>query len=135
MPASTRTPFEVVGAPWMNGRALAARLNDAVPGVRCVPIRFTPDTSKYDGEACLGINMAVTDRAAFDPLVLGTHLACALRALHPNEWETDKLDRLLCDAAVRDAILAGRAAADVIALWRDELAAFEKRRAKYLIYR
>src|SRR5712691_5059510 len=72
----TDTPFEVVGAPWMDGRKLAADLNDRnLAGVRFVPIRFTPRSSVFAGIACSGINVIVVDRNRFSPVRTGLAVA------------------------------------------------------------
>ena len=61
----TDTPFEVVGAPWIDGQQLAAALNQRrLPGVRFVPVRFTPAASVFKDEECQGINVIITDRAS-----------------------------------------------------------------------
>ena len=74
----TDTPFEVVGAPWINGRRLAHLLNEEnLPGVRFVPIRFTPIASKHVGEVCGGVNILVTHRDVFHPVSAGFAIACA----------------------------------------------------------
>src|SRR5262249_39634948 len=64
----TDTPFEVVGAPWMEGRRLAAELNDRdLPGVRFVSVRFTPRSSVHAGKSCGGINIVIVERRRFVP--------------------------------------------------------------------
>ena len=132
----TDTPFEHVGAPWIDGPALAARLNgERLPGIRCYPVRFTPTSSKFADESCEGVHFVVTDRDAFESLRFGMALASALRALHPDDWELDRYRRLLADDAVLDAIRAGESTAELTAVWADELAAFGPRRAEFLVYR
>jgi uncharacterized protein YbbC (DUF1343 family)/CubicO group peptidase (beta-lactamase class C family) len=131
----TDTPFEVLGAPWIDARALAGQLNAAsLAGVRFVPIEFTPDDSKYKGEKCGGVNVIVTDRAVVEPVAIGMELACALRRLYPKDWNTGALDRLLINREVRRAILDGADRAKIEALYQPELDEFLKRREKFLIY-
>ena len=68
----TDTPFEVMGAPWIRERELAERVNRAnPPGVRVVPIRFTPTSSKFAGEECGGLNFVITDWNEFRSFELG----------------------------------------------------------------
>ncbi|MFM1871119.1 MAG: hypothetical protein RL398_541, partial [Planctomycetota bacterium] len=94
----TDTPFEVVGAPWLDGSALAARLRARnLPGVTFLAVQFTPTSSKHAGARCGGINIAITDWRTFDAVRTGIELACALRAQHPDAWDTKKLDWLLKD--------------------------------------
>ena len=76
----TDSPFEVMGAPWIDERELAERVNRAnPPGVRVVPIRFTPTSSKFAGESCGGLNFVITDWDAFRSFELGLIVAHALR--------------------------------------------------------
>ncbi len=132
----TEHPFELLGAPWLEGTRLAARLEAAaVPGAAFVPRRFTPSASVFAGEACDGVQILITDRAAFDPVALGMNLACALRDLFPQKWTMDGVDRLLCSAKVLEALRAGKTPAELAALWKDDLAAFGKRRERYLLYK
>ena len=104
----TDTPFEVMGAPWIRERELAELVNRAnPPGVRVVPIRFTPTSSKFAGEECGGLNFVITDWNRFRSFELGMVVAKALRTLHPNDWQTDNYMRLLGNEEVYRRILAG----------------------------
>jgi uncharacterized protein YbbC (DUF1343 family) len=92
----TDTPFEVVGAPFIDGRALAYVLNQKnLPGVRFVPVRFTPTTSKCANEPCGGVNLVVTDRVKLQPVRTGIEIALALRSLYLEEWQASKYLTLL----------------------------------------
>jgi uncharacterized protein YbbC (DUF1343 family) len=131
----TDTPFEVLGAPWIDGIKLATHLNERrLPGVRFVPIRFTPNASKYTNEECGGISIIVVDRAQFHPVITGLAVAVQLRHDNPQEWETKNFDRLLIDKAVYDAVVARRELQEIESLFSAELEAFKKRRAAFLLY-
>jgi uncharacterized protein YbbC (DUF1343 family) len=131
----TDAPFERVGAPWIDPRAFAAALSSAaVPGVRFVPIYFTPRERQYAGERCGGVQILVTSWDAFDPLKLGTLLAVELRRLYPEKWKPERLKRLLADRATFEAILAGRPLAEILSRWDGEIADFHKVRSRYLRY-
>jgi len=131
----TDTPFEVIGAPWIRERELAAHLNAAgLPGVRFVPVRFTPDSSKFPNESCGGVNIVITDRAALNPLKVGIQLMCSLQALFANDWQTKNLNRLLSSKVVTEAIIAGKSATEIEALWQEPLNSFMTRRNSFLIY-
>ncbi|MCR9243804.1 MAG: DUF1343 domain-containing protein [bacterium] len=131
----TDTPFEVVGAPWIDGRELAAELRaQNLPGVTFVPIRFTPNSSKHKGTKCGGVDIAITNWRAFQPVRTGIHLLCALRKLYRDDWDTKRLDWLLRDADAASAILAGKAAEEIIASWRSDLRVFQMRRKPFLLY-
>lgn len=131
----TDTPFEVVGAPWIHGRKLAATLNRmSLPGVAFVPIRFTPESSKFAGEACEGINLIVTNRNVFQSLKTGFALAASLRQLYPDDWETRAYLRLLGNQETFDSVVNGASCDALLKLSKKGLADFRKRRQNYLIY-
>lgn len=132
----TDTPFEVIGAPWMDGRELARRLNAAaIPGVIFVPIEFIPDSSKYVNEQCHGINIAITNRETFEPVRMALEISVALRALHPDEWETKNYNRLLGSEAVSQAVLKGLPADAAMELADKGMDEFLKRRSAFMLYR
>jgi uncharacterized protein YbbC (DUF1343 family) len=124
----TPTPFEVLGAPYIDGAALIAALPPQA-GLTFTPIRFTPDASVFTGKECGGVRMTITDRKALQPVATGVAIATALRRLYPNDFDIDKLQRLLRDPATLDAIRSG-ATID----WSADEAAFNARREKYLLY-
>ena len=131
----TDTPFELVGAPWIQGDKLADELNQKrIPGVRFVPVRFTPKSSVFKDEQCGGINIIVTDRDAFKPVSTGIELASALRRLYPNEWKVDSYLRLLVNANTLERVRRGDAPRDVINSWNSQLEEFRRARASVLLY-
>ncbi|MFO1031952.1 MAG: DUF1343 domain-containing protein [Planctomycetota bacterium] len=131
----TDTPFEILGAPWLDGQRLAAALRAAeLPGVAFVPVQFTPTASKFQGESCGGVHVLVTDWQTFEPVRTGVQVALCLRALHPDAWDTGKLDWLLKHEPTRSAILAGTPIERIVAGWREELELFRLRRKPFLLY-
>ena len=131
----TDTPFERVGAPWIDPAPFAAALNAAaVPGVRFVPIYFTPTERQHAGQRCGGVQILITNWSEFDPLRLGMTLAAQLRSQYPRDWQPEGLLRLLCDRATYEQILAGKPVDAIIAGWSEELAEFQKVRSRYLLY-
>jgi uncharacterized protein YbbC (DUF1343 family) len=131
----TDTPFEIIGAPWIDARGLAAALNAAgLPGVRFVPIRFTPDSSKFKDELCGGVNIIVTNRQEFLPLRTGLTIAVTLRRMHRDSWDTKSFNRLLASDKVFEAVQAARPVAEIEALYEQELDEFLKRRQSALLY-
>jgi uncharacterized protein YbbC (DUF1343 family) len=131
----TDTPFEVVGAPWIQGDKLAEVLNQrGLQGVRFVPVRFTPSASVFKGELCGGVNIVVTDRAMFRPLLTGIEMAVALRKLYPNEWKVDGYLKLLVNADTLERVKRGDSARDIVASWNNSLEAFRKTRREILLY-
>ncbi len=131
----TDTPFERFGAPWIDELRLAERLNGlGLKGVRFVPFRFTPTSSKFSGQECGGVQVLLTDRDAFDPLETGLSIARALEALFPAAFDAEHVNRLLLNRAVLEQVLPPGAAPPWSRLWQAELETFKALRAKYLLY-
>ena len=132
----TDTPFEVVGAPWMDGRELAKSLNQLqMPGVTFVPIEFTPTATKYPGELCKGVNIMITDRKAIEPVRVGLNLAATLRRLYPVAWETKSLNRLLSNQATLKLLLDGKGGEVLDPAIVDGVSDFLRIRDAHLLYR
>jgi len=105
----TDTPFELLGAPWMKSRELAAYLNGrGIAGVRFVPVTFTPNTSNYAGQKCEGVNLVLTDRNALDGPELGIELAAALKKLYPADFKLERMIELLVNQSAYDGLVAGK---------------------------
>jgi len=131
----TDTPFELVGAPWMKSRALAAYLNArGIAGVRFVPVTFTPTSAIYSGQKCEGVNIVLTERNALDGPELGIELASALRKLYPADYNLERIMELLVNQAAYDGLVAGKDPRRIAQDWQEELEKFEAVRKKYLIY-
>jgi len=132
----TDTPFEVVGAPWIKGRELAAYLNGrGIQSVRFVPITFTPSSSNFAGERCEGVNLIVLDRNTLDSPELGIELASALHKLYPNDFKMERMADLLVNQAVFEAIEAGEDPRRIAEDWQERLEGFVRLREKYLLYK
>jgi len=132
----TDTPFEVVGAPWIKSRELAAYLNARdIQSVRFVPVDFTPSSSTFAGERCEGVNLMVLDRNALDSPELGIELASALHKLYPNGFKLERMADLLVNQAVFGAIEAGEDPRRIAEDWQERLEEFVRLREKYLLYK
>ncbi len=140
----TALPFEVAGAPWLDGYTLAEALNRlALPGVRFRPAHFEPSASKHAGAMCQGVQIHVTDRDALRPVEAGLHVVAACQAQAPERfaflstsWEgrPPHFDLLAGDAALREGLAAGAPVAELTAHWPAVVAAFERQRQPYLLY-
>ena len=132
----TDTPFEQVGAPWIDGVQLADALNGrGIAGVRFYPVRFTPISSKYANEACQGVFMIVTDRASLRPVRLGLEVAAALNKLYGAKFELESAQRLFGSKDTLTRVRAGEDPAAIAATWGAGEARWRLRRAGYLLYR
>jgi uncharacterized protein YbbC (DUF1343 family)/CubicO group peptidase (beta-lactamase class C family) len=132
----TDTPFEVVGAPWINGREFAAYLNSRnIQSVRFIPIVFTPSSSNYSDQRCEGVNLIVLDRNTLESTELGIELASALHKLYPNDFKLEKISDLLVNESVLTAIGAGQDPRRIAQDWQPRLDEFVQLRNKYLLYK
>jgi uncharacterized protein YbbC (DUF1343 family) len=131
----TDSPFERVGAPWIDPVTFATDLNGlGLPGVRFVPIRFAPKERQFSGESCGGVQILLTDWDRFDPLDLGIGMAHVLQARYGDRWGAEGFLKLVADRATYQAVLDGKDVVTIRHLWEPELAEFRRIRAKYLIY-
>jgi uncharacterized protein YbbC (DUF1343 family)/CubicO group peptidase (beta-lactamase class C family) len=131
----TDTPFEIIGAPWIEGGKLSDALNRAgLAGVRFVPVKFTPKSSKFANEECGGVNIIVTDRASFRPVAAGLEIAYQINRLYSGAWKVDDYLQLLVNRAALAAIKDGKTASEIIATWQAGLAEFARVRQKHLLY-
>ncbi len=131
----TATPFEIVGAPFIDGPSLASALeHEGLSGVTFEAADFTPDASIHQGLLCHGVRVQVTDREAFEPVRTGLALARALHATYPDDWHFEDLAKLVGSTRVMDAIRSGKTLNEIEAAYLPEVREFEKKREKYLLY-
>jgi uncharacterized protein YbbC (DUF1343 family) len=142
----TTRPFELIGAPWLDGEELAARLNAiGLAGVYFRPAIFEPTFQKHAKATCGGCQIHVTDREAFEPVKAGVALMRECFGLAPDrfewrappyEYEHDKMpiDILAGSPQLRQQIERQTPLADIAASWHAGEAAFAKIRAPYLLY-
>jgi len=132
----TDTPFELLGAPWIKGRELAKYLNErSIPGVRFVPVTFTPSSSNYAGQSCEGVNLVLVGRRVLDGPELGIELAAALRKLYPQNYKMERIVELLINQEAYSALLEGRDPRRIAQDWQEQLDKFQQLRQKYLLYK
>jgi uncharacterized protein YbbC (DUF1343 family)/CubicO group peptidase (beta-lactamase class C family) len=131
----TDTPFEHVGAPWIDGVRLAEALNGRqIPGVRFYPVRLTPTASRFANEECQGVFIVITDRQAVRSVRVGVELASALIKLFPGKLEVDAAARLFGSVAGLDRLKGGDDPAAIAQSWAAGEARWRLLRAKYLLY-
>jgi uncharacterized protein YbbC (DUF1343 family)/CubicO group peptidase (beta-lactamase class C family) len=132
----TDTPFEIIGAPWLDGRKIADYLNNrSLSGVRFVPVRFKPNASVFKNEEVGGINIIITNRAQFEPVRTGLEIAAALRRLYPTEWKMEKYLNLIVNQESFDRLKRGEPAEEIEKTWQKDLSEFKTRRASFLLYK
>jgi uncharacterized protein YbbC (DUF1343 family)/CubicO group peptidase (beta-lactamase class C family) len=132
----TDTPFELVGAPYIDDVKLAEELNRAVlPGVAFIPIRFTPTYSVHKGKECGGVFIMLNDRTKCNVVDVGLQIAKTVYRLYPKDFPVDKPKNLLLHASTLAAIKGDIPLDDIRATWRMDLVDFQQRRERYLIYK
>jgi uncharacterized protein YbbC (DUF1343 family) len=131
----TGTPFEVIGAPYIDDVCLAAALNaGGLPGVRFVPVRFTPSDYIFKHEPCGGVNIILTDRQRCPVVEIGILAAKILHRWYPAQFQARNMAALLVDEPTLQAILQDKPLAEIRALWTAGMEEFKARRQKYLLY-
>jgi uncharacterized protein YbbC (DUF1343 family) len=128
----TATPFEIAGAPYIDGEVLARELK--LPGVTFEPVRFTPTTSVFAHQPCGGVRLTITDRKTFRAVDTGLAIATTLRRLYGDRFAVDKMSPLLLSPKVLEAVRTAQPTSDIVALYRADEEAFRERRGKYLLY-
>jgi len=133
----TTTPFEIVGAPWVDGLKLAERLNaQKLGGVLFRPVAFTPTLSKFSGEACQGVQLHVADRKSFRALPTALVIIEDVRSNYPDQFQfkSAHFDRLAGTDAVRKAMERNEPVGEIVATWQKDLKEFDTVRRKFLLY-
>ena len=131
----TDTPFEVMGAPWLDGNLLVRELTKlGLAGVSFAATSFAPVANPYARTLCHGIRIHVDDRATFEPVRTGIAIALVLRKHFRREWNAERLHGMIGDPAVTAAILDGKDLASIEALYKPDLDDFRTKRTKYLLY-
>ena len=133
----TTRPFELFGAPWIDGHDLTQKLNALrLPGVKFREAGFTPVFSKFRGELCSGAQLHVTERGAFQPLLTTLTIIQVVKETYPENFvfHVNYFDKIMGTKKVREALERGKKAAAIVAGFADEIAAFKQSRKPYLLY-
>ncbi|NOR26657.1 MAG: DUF1343 domain-containing protein [Desulforhopalus sp.] len=131
----TDTPFELFGAPYIDGKLLAKRMNSfGIRGVRFDPIEFTPDTSKFRNQKCEGVRIMLTNRNSCDVINIGIAGALALNDMYRDKFGLDRFRGLLKHDATMDAIRMGLPLNEIRKFWASGLSRYTSRRQQYQIY-
>jgi uncharacterized protein YbbC (DUF1343 family) len=132
----TDTPFQWIGAPWIDATQLSTALNRRmVPGIRFVPVQFTPQGMyPYAGQLCHGVEFVITSRNALNAPELGVELASMLHELYPNEFHLDSVRTLVANQSTMDALDRQDDPQTIADTWREGIEQFEQTRKAYLLY-
>jgi uncharacterized protein YbbC (DUF1343 family) len=140
----TAKPFEILGAPWIDPKALTGKLNGKnLPGLQFEPVTFTPSSDpvaapnpKFNHRQCGGVFVHVTDRNVFEPLHSALTMINAIHEMYPDSLLFGSgFDRLAGDSTTRKELLRGTSAEEILARARGEIPSFRSLRLKYLLYK
>ncbi len=131
----TDTPFQVLGAPYVDDLRLAHELNKlGLPGLRFLPVRFKPGASVFKDEDCGGVRLIVTDRESLRPVVTGMAIAATLQRLYPKSFALAKVNTLLNHAKLLEQLRNAQDWRKLQEGWQPETEAFRSRREAFLLY-
>lgn len=133
----TTRPFELIGAPWLKAGVLAGLLNNQkLPGITFRPQPFTPTFSKYEGQLCQGIQLHITDRELFRPILTTLYVLREVLNLHPDDFKfrDQTFDRLAGNGWLRRTLAESRTVDAIEDRWQAELDEFQTRREPHLLY-
>ncbi len=135
-------PFELVGAPWIDGAKLAGTLNALnLPGVRFRPLYFKPYYGIFTQQICQGVQIHLTNPRIYQSYVTGLYIMQTVMRLYPEHNLFAEPDRVRmfnkvmgCDWITND-LKNNVPVKEIQANWQDELSRFQKIRSKYLLYK
>ncbi|MHB2156099.1 exo-beta-N-acetylmuramidase NamZ family protein [Calditrichota bacterium GD2] len=135
------SPFELVGAPWIDGYDFARELNALnLPGVIFRPLYFKPYYASYKGEVCQGVQLHITNPHTFNSYQTGLYILQTLLKLYPQhdpfkfENRVSMFQKIIgCNWIIED-LKAGHSVSEIALKWQDELEQFKMKREKYLMY-
>ena len=131
----TDTPFELLGAPWIDGKMLASYLNTRkIAGVFFIPVDFTPVANRYKNQPCHGVRILLIDRHALDSPLLGIEIASALHQLYPAQFHIQEILGMVGSRSVLQAIIDAKDPKIIALQWQDRIDEFTAQRARYLLY-
>jgi len=131
----TDTPFELIGAPWIDSTSLLGYLEQRkIPGVRFQSAAFTPSADIYAGRICRGVRISLDDRLALDSPALGIELIAALHHIYKDKFKIDATLSMVGSRGTLEKIKSGTDPRQIVAQWQPELDNFRILRARYLLY-
>jgi uncharacterized protein YbbC (DUF1343 family) len=133
----TTKPFELFGAPWIDGYILARELNARkLPAVAFREAWFTPTFSKSAGQRCGGCQLHVVDRTAFRPVATTLAILQTVKSLYGEklEFHTDYFDHVLGTSGVRESLEREEPLDEITGRFTAGLREFADLRAPFLLY-
>ena len=133
----TTKPFELFGAPWIDGYELVRKLNNLhLPGVIFREAWFTPTFSKYQGKLCGGAQIHLVDRNKYQPLATTLYIIKTIRDLYPQQFKfhEEYFDKIMGTSLIREYLQKGKNIDQIINSHSQQLRGFREMRKPYLLY-
>lgn len=133
----TERPFQMFGAPFINGEVLSAALTALhLQGVRFRPVDFTPRSSKFSGRLCHGVFIEVTEVAFFQPVQTGLYILQLLQQQYRQDFKLNEasLKRLLGSTGALKMLQKGDSPEKIVLTWEAELSQFRYLAERYYLY-
>jgi len=133
----TTKPFEVFGAPWIDGYELMSKLNELnLKGVRFREAWFSPTFSKYKGESCGGAQIHILDRGEYRPFETSLHIIKTVMDMYPNHFQfhQEYFDKIMGTSKIREALEEGVDVKEIVKSYAQQLNIFSELRKSYLLY-
>jgi uncharacterized protein YbbC (DUF1343 family) len=131
----TDRPFEMFGAPWMDGEKVAGILAAReIHGVKFQAVKFTPTSDLYKGQECGGVSVTLTDKRYFQPVLIGIEIAEVLWWQYPGNFQVEKMMTLLGSRKTVEMVKAEKSVDDIAEEWNKQENEFQDTRGKYFIY-
>ncbi|HUA65319.1 MAG TPA: DUF1343 domain-containing protein [Alphaproteobacteria bacterium] len=133
----TTHPFEIFGAPWIDGYVLAQKLNALhLPGVKFREIWFTPTFSKFQNQLCGGCQIHVIDRDKYQAIATTLNILATIKQLYGDKlkFHANYFNKVLGNSTVLEGLESGEPVDQIIAAYQPGLDAFATSRQKYLLY-
>ena len=131
----TLTPFEVTGAPYVDGNKWSAQINSQqLLGVTTVPAVFTPFSSKFEKHECRGVRIVITDINKFQPVQFGVLLLSTLSMMYPKEFDIASANALLASSGTLSQIIEGKDCREIAESWSEPLIGWLNRCKPILLY-
>lgn len=131
----TDTPFEILGAPWIDGKKFTAALaRRKISGVEFATADFTPTQDLYAGQLCHGVKIRIAPKGELRSMRMGMEIEYVLHRMYPQQFHVDKTITLIGNQATVDAIARGESPEKIVKSWTPAIDKFRATRAKYLLY-
>lgn len=142
----TTKPFELIGAPYIDAAKFKREIDQyGLPGVHFRACHFQPTFQKHAGKICGGVQLHVTDRAVFEPVITGAAIVKVAHELYGEEfkwkdspyeyvYDQNPFDVIAGTDKLRASLERGDSLSAIQSTWEQGTIDFRAERNKYLLY-